>query len=81
MRKVVTDDKGTGKLAYVKGLECGGKTGTNTRYGLEDSELKKFSDGWFAGYVKKEGKYYSIIVYVHDIDVENEGEGQHCSNF
>ena len=75
MRKVVTDDKGTGKLAYVKGLECGGKTGTNTRYGLEDSELKKFSDGWFAGYVKKEGKYYSIIVYVHDIDVENEGGG------
>ena len=75
MRKVVTDQKGTGKLAYINGVDCGGKTGTNTRYLEENGELKKFSDGWFAGYVKNDGKYYSIIVYVQDIDVENEGGG------
>lgn len=75
MRKVVTDQRGTGKLAYIKGVDCGGKTGTNTRYAEEEGEIKKFSDGWFAGYVNHDGKYYSIIVYVQDIDVENEGGG------
>ncbi|SCN22125.1 Sporulation-specific penicillin-binding protein [Clostridium sp. N3C] len=75
MRKVVTDQKGTGKLAYINGVDCGGKTGTNTRYTVENGEPKKFSDGWFAGFVRNNGKYYSIIVYVQDIDVENEGGG------
>lgn len=75
MRKVVTDKRGTGKLAYVNGFDCGGKTGTNTRYSEENGEKKKFSDGWFAGYVKNDGKYYSIIVYVQNIDTEKEGGG------
>ena len=75
MLEVVRNEKGTGKKAYVEGLETGGKTGTNTRLVQENGELKKYSDGWFAGFVKSKGKYYSVIVFVQDINVETEGAG------
>ncbi|WP_163194030.1 penicillin-binding transpeptidase domain-containing protein [Clostridium thermarum] len=75
MLEVVRNEKGTGKRAYVEGLETGGKTGTNTRLIEEEGTLKKYSDGWFAGFVKSKGKYYSIVVFVQDIDVETEGAG------
>lgn len=75
MLEVVTNEKGTGKRAYVSGLESGGKTGTNTRLIQEGGEVKKYSDGWFAGFVKSDGKYYSIVVFVQDINVDTEGAG------
>jgi cell division protein FtsI/penicillin-binding protein 2 len=75
MLKVVNNEKGTGKRAYVEGLEIGGKTGTNTRFVQEAVGLEKYSDGWFAGFVKSNGKYYSIVVFVQDINVETEGAG------
>ncbi|WP_139904436.1 penicillin-binding transpeptidase domain-containing protein [Clostridium thermarum] len=75
MLEVVRNEKGTGKRAYVEGLETGGKTGTNTRLIQEEGGFKKYSDGWFAGFVKSKGKYYSIVVFVQDIDVETEGAG------
>lgn len=66
MIKVVTN--GTGTAARVSNIEVGGKTGTSTRY---DAGAKK-SDGWFAGFFKVNNKYYSMVVFVKDIDLKNE---------
>ena len=84
--RVVKDDKGTGKAAYVKNVELGGKTGTATRMEpkkddngeyLKDekgnSVMEKRYDGWFAGYYKYKGKNYSMVVFVEDIANEESG--------
>lgn len=71
MRNVVTGEKGTGKQANIAGVDVGGKTGTNTRY----EGKVKHSDGWFIGYFDCNGKYYSVVVFVKDIDVVKDGGG------
>ncbi len=81
MVKVVREEKGTGKNALVKGVETGGKTGTTTRMEPSKSKdeskdvMEKHSDGWFAGYYKHEGKYYSLVVFVKDINEDNQTGG------
>jgi len=59
---------GTGTAAYLDNIEVGGKTGTTTRY----DKKTKASDGWFAGFFKIKDKYYSMVVFVKDIDIKNE---------
>jgi cell division protein FtsI/penicillin-binding protein 2 len=67
MLKVV--NSGTGVAAKIPNIEVGGKTGTSTRT-IEGN--KKTSDGWFAGFFKINNKYYSMVVFVKDIDIEKE---------
>lgn len=57
MRGVVTENKGTGSNARIDGIETGGKTGT------AEGENDK-NHGWFAGYFKLNGNYYSLVVMV-----------------
>ncbi|MCI6278115.1 MAG: penicillin-binding protein 2 [Clostridium sp.] len=84
--RVVKDDNGTGKAAYLKNVELGGKTGTATRMEpkkddngeyLKDekgnSVMEKRYDGWFVGYYKYKGKNYSMVVFVEDIANEESG--------
>ena len=66
MIKVVNN--GTGTSAKVPNIEVGGKTGTTTRY---DGSIKT-SDGWFVGFFKTQNKYYSMVVFVKDIDMNRE---------
>ncbi|SKA76008.1 Cell division protein FtsI/penicillin-binding protein 2 [Clostridium sp. USBA 49] len=66
MIKVVR--RGTGVEADIKNIEIGGKTGTSTRI----DGNKKTSDGWFIGFFKVKNKYYSMVVFVKDIDNKNE---------
>lgn len=66
MIKVV--NQGTGVSARIENIEIGGKTGTSTR--LDGS--KRSSDGWFVGFFKLGDKYYSMVVFVKDIDVDND---------
>jgi len=60
--------KGTGKLAYIKDMNIGGKTGTTEYYtnGIE------CSDGWFVGFFNLKGKNYSMVVFVEHIEVSKE---------
>lgn len=78
MKEVV--ERGTGRLAKVKGLEMGGKTGSTERIEVikskdNNEEKKEYSDGWFIGYFKAKDKYYSAIVFVKNIDKNTEGGG------
>lgn len=59
---------GTATAAYIDNIEVGGKTGTTTRF---DNKIKT-SDGWFTGFFKIKDKYYSMVVFVKDIDIKNE---------
>jgi cell division protein FtsI/penicillin-binding protein 2 len=67
MLDVVT--KGTGKEAYIEGMDIGGKTGTT-----EYRDGKECSDGWFVGFFNLNGKNYSMVVFVPDIDINIEGK-------
>ena len=71
MRKVVSDVNGTGKLAAVRNNDVGGKTGTATRQEAKETH----SDGWFVGFFEYNGKYYSAVVQVPDINNTNEEGG------
>jgi cell division protein FtsI/penicillin-binding protein 2 len=85
MLEVVQSTKGTGKYAYIPGIEMGGKTGTTERYvnvkNEADTEtqgeyiIEKHSDGWFTGFFKYNNKYYSMVVFVKDINTEGEDAG------
>lgn len=66
LRDCVTN--GTGKNAYIEGVEIGGKTGTT-------ESNKDSSHGWFAGYFKLDGEYYNMVVFVPNI----EGKGDEGS--
>lgn len=52
---------GTGKSAAVSGAVCGGKTAT-AQTGKYDSSGKELLQAWFAGFVIKNGKSYTIVV-------------------
>lgn len=69
MYNVVTD--GTAKDAFLNDIKIGGKTGTTQR----NDGGKMCSDGWFVGFFSIKNKNYSMVVYVKDIDLENEGGG------
>lgn len=83
MMNVVHSSKGTAKLASIDGIETGGKTGTNTRIeyvqknvnGQKSYQQVKHSDGWFTGFYKQGNKYYSMVVFVKDIDVQYDSAG------
>ncbi len=75
MINVVKGENGTGAATSIQDMEIGGKTGTSTR--MEPSKnnpsiMEKHSDGWFAGFFKKDNKYYSMVVFVKDINTETE---------
>jgi cell division protein FtsI/penicillin-binding protein 2 len=59
---------GTGTAARIDTIETGGKTGTSTRFDGKEYT----SDGWFAGFFKLKNKYYSMVVYVQNINKEDE---------
>lgn len=59
MRKVVT--QGTGKKAYISGLDIGGKTGSSTG-------SNKTTHGWFAGFFEYNNKTYTMIVFTPQIE-------------
>lgn len=63
MNKVVTT--GTGKKAFISDFDIGGKTGTSQR--------ANSNDGWFIGFFKLNDKYYSMVIYVQDIDKSDSG--------
>ncbi|MCH3964082.1 MAG: penicillin-binding protein 2 [Clostridium sp.] len=69
--------KGTGIAAYMDDVEIGGKTGTTQRMELssKSKSIEEHSDGWFAGFFNLNGKNYSMIVFVQDIDKDNESGG------
>lgn len=68
---------GTGKSAYIDGMEIGGKTGSTQRIELtgQNKNAEEHSDGWFVGFFKISGKYYSMVVFVQDIDKDSESGG------
>ncbi|WP_368487735.1 penicillin-binding transpeptidase domain-containing protein [Clostridium sp. BJN0013] len=68
---------GTGKSAYIDGMEVGGKTGSTQRIELtgQNKNAEEHSDGWFVGFFKVYGKYYSMVVFVQDIDKDSESGG------
>ncbi|CAB1243415.1 Cell division protein FtsI (Peptidoglycan synthetase) [Clostridiaceae bacterium BL-3] len=68
---------GTGKSAHVDDMEVGGKTGSTQRIELtgKNKTAEEHSDGWFVGFFKYNGKYYSMVVFVKDIDKNNESGG------
>ncbi|MDP4177522.1 MAG: penicillin-binding transpeptidase domain-containing protein [Bacillota bacterium] len=63
--------KGTAYLGNIDNIEIGGKTGTSTR--IDGSNY--CSDGWFISFFKLKDKYYSMVVFVKNIDVDNEEGG------
>ncbi len=75
MIKVVK--KGTAQAAYVDNVEIGGKTGSTTRVELskQSGQPETHSDGWFVGFFKIKDKYYSMTVFVQDIDKDKESGG------
>lgn len=83
MIKVVQSSKGTARQAFLGTIETGGKTGTNTRIEYTQAEAngqksyipEKHSDGWFTGFYKIKDKYYSMVVFVKDIDVQYDSAG------
>ncbi|MEY8762206.1 MULTISPECIES: penicillin-binding transpeptidase domain-containing protein [Clostridium] len=68
---------GTGKSAYIDGMEIGGKTGSTQRIELtgKGRTAEEHSDGWFVGFFNYNGRYYSMVVFVKDIDKNNESGG------
>ena len=65
MMDVVNNKLGTGKEAYIKGMDIGGKTGTTTY------DNGKKSDGWFVGFFNLHGKNYSMVVFVNNIEMSS----------
>lgn len=64
MQQVVLN--GTGKSAFVDGVNMGGKTGSS-------SSSNNTTHGWFVGYFTMENKEYTMIVFIPDL-VEKENE-------
>ena len=68
---------GTGMAANLKEIEIGGKTGSTERMEAsgKDKSIKEHSDGWFIGFFNIGGKNYSMVVFVQDINKDDESGG------
>lgn len=66
-----TVKNGTGKEIYIEDIETGVKTGTTERFDGEDI----VSDGWVLGYFKHRNKYYSMFVFVKNINEDGQFGG------
>lgn len=71
MREVITSEVGTGRKTNIEGVYMGGKTGT-TEYFVDG---KEYSDGWFVGYFKYKDKFYSMVIFIPEIDIVNDAGG------
>jgi len=58
-------NKGTGTEASIEGMNIGGKTGTTEYF----ENKKELSDGWFVGFFNLQGKNYSMVVFVKNIEI------------
>lgn len=69
--------QGTAKAAYMDNAEIGGKTGTTQRIEIskQTGKAEEHSDGWFVGFFKVDGKYYSMVVFIQDIDKDKDSGG------
>jgi Cell division protein FtsI/penicillin-binding protein 2 len=69
--------EGTAQAAYMDNVEIGGKTGTTQRIELskQSGKAEEHSDGWFAGFFEVDGKYYSMVVFIQDIDKDKDSGG------
>ncbi|KZL94320.1 peptidoglycan D,D-transpeptidase FtsI family protein [Clostridium magnum] len=69
--------EGTAQAAYMDNVEIGGKTGTTERIELskQTGKAEEHSDGWFVGFFKVDGKYYSMVVFIQDIDKDKDSGG------
>lgn len=81
MIQVVNNEEGTGKQAFIKGIEIGGKTGTSTRVEInknqENDTIKtnEYYDGWFVGFFKVKDRYYSMVVFAQNIGKDINASG------
>ncbi|AYD40134.1 penicillin-binding protein 2 [Clostridium fermenticellae] len=68
---------GTAKQAYMPECVIGGKTGSTQRMETvkNSNVVKEHSDGWFVGFFNIKGKVYSMVVFVKDIDKDNDSGG------
>ena len=66
-----TVENGTGKNIYFEDIETGVKTGTTERFDGQNY----VSDGWVLGYFKHRNKYYSMSVFVENINEEGQYGG------
>lgn len=75
MIKVVK--QGTAQAAAINNVEIGGKTGSTERVEIakQGEKPQEHSDGWFVGFFKFNGKYYSMVVFVQDINKDSEMGG------
>lgn len=69
--------KGTAISAYLDNVEIGGKTGSTQRIETsgKSNSVQEHSDGWFVGFFNLEGKNYSMVVFVQDINKDKESGG------
>lgn len=69
--------EGTAKAAYMDNMNIGGKTGTTERIetSKQTGKAEEHSDGWFTGFFKVGEKYYSMVVFVQDIDKDKDSGG------
>ncbi|WP_040330751.1 penicillin-binding transpeptidase domain-containing protein [Clostridium ihumii] len=72
MQSVIKSTDATGRNANVEGVNMGGKTGT-TEYFVDG---KEYSDGWFVGFFEKNNKYYSLVVFIPEIDIKEDAGGR-----
>ncbi len=68
---VNTVKNGTGKVMNIENVEVGVKTGTTERFNGENY----VSDGWVLGYFKHRNKYYSMCVFVENINEKGQYGG------
>lgn len=68
---------GTAREAYMSECEIGGKTGSTQRMETvkNSKTIQEHSDGWFIGFFNLNGKNYSMVVLVKDIDKDNDSGG------
>ena len=69
--------QGTAQAAHMDSIEIGGKTGTTQRIEISkpSGKSEEHSDGWFVGFFKVNEKYYSMVVFVQDIDKDKDSGG------
>jgi len=81
MIQVVNNENGTGKQAFLRGIEIGGKTGTSKRVEMNKNKENQITntfeyyDGWFVGFFKVKDRYYSMVVFAQNIGKDINASG------